>query len=265
MSNYQSFYNNPSLSDVTLVFSGRRLPVHKVILAAKNKYFRAFAEATATEVELHDDNPDALERLIKCLYGFDVDILSEHYAKPLVRADPMEVPPRGGWSDDAAKNCLASQPRRRDDVTRAWELSPRCRDAFAETIDLYIVADKYLADEVCAAQIKRFDFTMLNWFFYNTYFSTNSVDVGEIAEIFGPLYDQTGGPEDAMRRRLAGFFDGWWVTSVGPVPDQLRTLYEALPDLHSDILHLQASRAAAGKNGGAHLDPFSQLYTTAGL
>lgn len=259
MADFKSFYNNESLSDVVLVFSGRRVPVHKVILSAQNKYFSklfegSFSEATAPEVELYDDDPDALDRLIKCLYGHDPDAFNEYYTDTLMRADPEETEPREGWSDIPAKNLLKSSPRRWNTTRRAWELSPRCRDALADTVDLYVVADKYLAAGVCAAQVRRLDFSLLHWFFYGAYFRRGglpAIDVGEVADVFGPLYEQTAGPGDAMRRALAGFFEGWWVTSVGPVPERLGELYEALPGLRDDVLLLQDSRArAAGRRKG---------------
>lgn len=247
MSGFKGFYKNESLSDVVLVFSGRRVPVHRVILPAQNKYLsgffeESFAEATAQQVELHDDNPEALERLLKCLYGYDPEVFNEYYAESVMRADREEVEPEGGWSDVAIKNCLRScpipvvkvkgsyKPWRLDPDTRAWRSSPRCHHALAHTIDLYFIPDKYLAAEVCDALVRRFDFALRHWLFSSTYFR------------------KTGRPEDAMRRNYAGFFDGWWVTSVGawgrPVTGKLRKLYGALPELHSDVLQLQATRAA---------------------
>lgn len=270
MADFKSFYNNESLSDVILVFSGRRIPVHKVILSAQNKYFSKlfegpFSESSAPEVELHDDDPDDLERLLKCLYGHDPDVLNEYYAAAILRADPEEPEPRDGWSSDSAiNNCLRTSPRRWNRRARAWELSPRCRGALSDAVDLYVVADKYLAAGVRDALVRRVgDFSLLHWFFYGSYFSlpvvggeeeegglAPVVDVGEIAGVFCPLYEQTAGPEDPMRRALAGFFGAWWVTSVGPVPERLLELYEALPDLCSDVLRLQASRAAERKGDG---------------
>ncbi|KUI58254.1 Kelch-like protein 30 [Cytospora mali] len=251
MAGFKRFYDNEALSDFMLIFSGHKVPVHKVILSAQNKYFSKlfegpFAESSATSVELHEDDPVALQHLLKCLYGYEVDIFGEHYAESLMRADPREPEPKDGWSDIAIKNCLNSNFRHWNHMTRAWKLSPRCRKAFAETVELYLVADKYLAAEVCDDQVRRLEFSLLHRFFYNTLFlkEEEPVDVSEIAEIFDPLYERTAGHEDKMRRKIAGFFDGWWVTSVGATPDQLLVLYDALPDLRSDVLQLRASRDA---------------------
>ncbi|KAF4312061.1 putative btb poz domain protein [Botryosphaeria dothidea] len=60
-------------SDVTIKFSGREFKAHKIILTAKSGWFRGafrsgLAEASAETIELHGDDPDALELSIRFLY-----------------------------------------------------------------------------------------------------------------------------------------------------------------------------------------------------
>ncbi|KAF2000824.1 hypothetical protein P154DRAFT_575535 [Amniculicola lignicola CBS 123094] len=70
-------FNNPALSDIKLiqVWKGQKKEyhAHRQILAGQSQYFRnAFAgnfkEATATEITLHDDDPELFEILLKFVY-----------------------------------------------------------------------------------------------------------------------------------------------------------------------------------------------------
>ncbi|KAL2026510.1 hypothetical protein VTO58DRAFT_102490 [Aureobasidium pullulans] len=69
-----SLYNNESLSDITISFSGQQVIAHKAILAHKSTYFlRAFTSlfgvAASTEINLgDDDDAEAVHAMIRHIY-----------------------------------------------------------------------------------------------------------------------------------------------------------------------------------------------------
>lgn len=72
------YFNNPALSDVVIHFSGRQVKAHKVILASQSEHFRAmfeggFAEASAHEVHLYEDDPEAMYGALAYCYGIYYD------------------------------------------------------------------------------------------------------------------------------------------------------------------------------------------------
>lgn len=74
-----SFFNNVERSDVILSFSGRYIHANRAILSQWSPYFDAllngsWAEAGALRVELREDDPDALERLLRWIYGGDMTV-----------------------------------------------------------------------------------------------------------------------------------------------------------------------------------------------
>ncbi|KAK5698373.1 hypothetical protein LTR17_023708 [Elasticomyces elasticus] len=66
-------------SDVTVRFSGREVKAHQRVLSASSEYFKkafegpfnASNESSTKVIELHDDDPDALQSLLAMLYGVD--------------------------------------------------------------------------------------------------------------------------------------------------------------------------------------------------
>ncbi|KAF1962334.1 hypothetical protein CC80DRAFT_385177, partial [Byssothecium circinans] len=75
-------FNNPVLSDVKLkqIHNGtvREYHAHKAILSQRSSYFMKaftgnFKEATANTMELHDDDPDKFELMLKFIYDDDYD------------------------------------------------------------------------------------------------------------------------------------------------------------------------------------------------
>ncbi|KAK6439941.1 hypothetical protein LTR95_003837 [Oleoguttula sp. CCFEE 5521] len=75
-----SLWNQTDYSDITITFSGRSVHCHKIVLCRASDYFNRqsgprsqFAERSLKEVELKDDDPDALEALLLHLYQQDFD------------------------------------------------------------------------------------------------------------------------------------------------------------------------------------------------
>jgi len=76
LNNGQRFYNSPILSDLTVRFSERAVKAHKVVLCAQSGWFRNafegnFEEASKSEIELLDDDADALDGVLRYCYGLD--------------------------------------------------------------------------------------------------------------------------------------------------------------------------------------------------
>ena len=70
-----SHYNNEEYSDVVIKSGQREFKCHKIIICSKSEYFKRlcgpssrFAEAKQQLITLHDDEPDAVEALIRYLY-----------------------------------------------------------------------------------------------------------------------------------------------------------------------------------------------------
>ena len=75
--NRYSAFNNATFSDVTIRFSGREIKCHKLVLSLASDYFKAlldpdkaFAESKQAVVELQDDDPDAVETMLRHIYDF---------------------------------------------------------------------------------------------------------------------------------------------------------------------------------------------------
>lgn len=76
------YCNNPSLSDITIKFSGRVFYGHKVILSSQSKWFQAafrngFKESTDEAITLYEDNADALEYVLNEAYKDDPSTVRE--------------------------------------------------------------------------------------------------------------------------------------------------------------------------------------------
>ncbi|SMR59299.1 unnamed protein product [Zymoseptoria tritici ST99CH_1E4] len=71
------WFDRDTLSDITIKFGDKEVKCHKVILSTRSEYFTklcdpegGFAEATQPVVELKDDDPTALEALLRYIYTF---------------------------------------------------------------------------------------------------------------------------------------------------------------------------------------------------
>ncbi|KAK5113000.1 hypothetical protein LTR85_011022 [Meristemomyces frigidus] len=69
-------YASGDYSDLTIICNGREWKVHKFQLCAQSDFFHKacsgrFKEAQESKINLDDDNPDAVDALLKYLYHFD--------------------------------------------------------------------------------------------------------------------------------------------------------------------------------------------------
>lgn len=81
---YNSLYDSPVFSDVTIKFSHREVKCHKMVLFQSSDYFKAicgpesqFAEGNRRVIELQDDDPDAVEMMDRHFYNFPYDIYKQ--------------------------------------------------------------------------------------------------------------------------------------------------------------------------------------------
>lgn len=77
-------------TDLTLVCGDQDFKVHKIVLYTQSNYFHkllgyGFKESDQNTITLHEDDPDALNVLIKCLYRHHADITSSN-SKPMTFA-----------------------------------------------------------------------------------------------------------------------------------------------------------------------------------
>nr|OQO17401.1 hypothetical protein B0A51_15854 [Rachicladosporium sp. CCFEE 5018] len=75
-----SLWDQREYSDITIKFSGKTIFCHKIVLCRFSEYFKKqcgpgsrFAEASLKEIELKDDDPEALEALLEYLYQIEYD------------------------------------------------------------------------------------------------------------------------------------------------------------------------------------------------
>lgn len=71
-------------TDLTLVCGGRQFKVHKLVLYGQSKVFKTllgsgFKEGSANTIELHEDDPEALDILIKFMYRRPTDLSPPRY------------------------------------------------------------------------------------------------------------------------------------------------------------------------------------------
>lgn len=94
LADLRGFHDSKHLSDITICFSGRKVRAHKVVLCLASDYFqmtfsgrfvvqpdirtrlkhrliRACKESKSNEIELKEDDPDALAGMLRHIYGLD--------------------------------------------------------------------------------------------------------------------------------------------------------------------------------------------------
>ncbi|KAM0718324.1 hypothetical protein Q7P37_006656 [Cladosporium fusiforme] len=74
LSEENSYFNDPTFSDLDIVLSDRRVHVHRLILCCASEYFRKllmgpFLESAAKEIQFHEDDPDAMFAMLRFIYG----------------------------------------------------------------------------------------------------------------------------------------------------------------------------------------------------
>ncbi|KAF2220518.1 BTB/POZ protein [Elsinoe ampelina] len=78
------YFKNQSFSDVTIILQGRKIPAHRVVLAAESSFFDklftgSFKDSSASELSLEHDDPDAMEELIRFMYTQNSDGIDTHF------------------------------------------------------------------------------------------------------------------------------------------------------------------------------------------
>ena len=95
-----SFRKSKAFCDVVLVVENRRLPAHKVVLAASSPFFKASFTSDLTEekaskeleVNLPEFDPDSIEELLNFLYTGEVGITEANAEELMVVADYFDIP-----------------------------------------------------------------------------------------------------------------------------------------------------------------------------
>lgn len=120
-----------SVSDMILTCRGRRFHARRDRLESNSAYFRTmfsrayFAENEFHGIELHNDDPDALEEMLSFSNGFVLESASDfELSIPCIR------------DYYTSNDCLLGAER---PLTRGQVIVPKLR----KMVSLYILADKY--------------------------------------------------------------------------------------------------------------------------
>ena len=86
--NISSVFSRALLFDVTIKFGGRQIKCHRLILCSVSEYFNAISrpnsrwkEANSGTIELKDDDPDAVEAMLRYIYGFNYPSIEKAMVK----------------------------------------------------------------------------------------------------------------------------------------------------------------------------------------
>ena len=95
-----SFRKSQTFCDVILVVENRKLPAHRVVLAASSSFFKASFTSELTqekssdelEVNLSDFHPDSIEELLNFVYTGECGVSEKNAEELLVIADYFDIP-----------------------------------------------------------------------------------------------------------------------------------------------------------------------------
>lgn len=226
-----------STSDVTIISGDKSFPCHRNVLAQGSDYFRilllgSFRESSAVTVQLHEDNPDVLERLLKAMYGFPIENALDRY---------MAFQGISEWwiaGGDDESSVPYPHPH-------ALAVAPWLR----EMLVLYFIARKYLCDDVCAVLAgdsgSFFDFA-IDALFYNPVTveadEQNKPNVDLIVELLQPVYEFVIFTRDPLRFEIAeavAYYQAYEIDAQSTSDDssglRIPALLAALPDLEADL------------------------------
>ena len=149
LSDMAPYYDNADFSDVTIKFGGKEIKAHRMVLCAKSEYFKKalgpsspfkvyskisrpwaiglwlkqYQESKEGVLELHDDDPQALERMLRYLYRAKYPKGSaghewEPHMNLVVVADKYAVAQLKTTAFDRVKKIVKSTPKTTLDVPR---------------------------------------------------------------------------------------------------------------------------------------------------
>ena len=95
-----SFRKSRTFCDVILVVENRKLPAHRVVLAASSSFFKAFFTSELTQekssdelkVNLQDFHPNNIEELLNFVYTGECGVSEKNAEELLVIADYFDIP-----------------------------------------------------------------------------------------------------------------------------------------------------------------------------
>ncbi|XP_078483506.1 kelch-like protein 5 [Ciona intestinalis] len=84
------------LCDVIIIAGSKRIPAHRLVLSSVSEYFRAMfnsevREAVEEEVVMSDNDPDALENLIKYMYTGKLELKEDNVERTLSTANMLRL------------------------------------------------------------------------------------------------------------------------------------------------------------------------------
>lgn len=153
-------FRTGELSDVTIVCGDRKWNLHKAILCSEEYFFNLFTkmkEADMKVIDLHDDDPKALDGMFKWIYTFKYEFVasdSEHVNAHLVASRHIATYATADKYGVAALAMLAATRIGSLIDAELFEIDPfleLAEKAFAMTPD----SDKMLRDKFLTVAIKH--------------------------------------------------------------------------------------------------------------
>lgn len=136
---YKNYFNDSTLSDLTILLSDRKVYVHRIILCRRSKYFNKlilngikvsekiiallsdtnspfFQESSLKEIPLHGDDPVVMMAMFRYIYDLDYDTLRKDYttiwqflANVYIAADKYQVEGLGRDVTESMKYMLCDE------------------------------------------------------------------------------------------------------------------------------------------------------------